>query len=186
MMNDIKTDRLIIHPANIEFTDQVLDYYVRNREFFSFAEPYHPDSYYTIDSIRETLAVESVKMYKNAGCYFYAALKDEPDKIIFSASFANLRGKPYFSTIFGYDLDEKYQRHGYATEACKATIEALLKNLRIHRIEARVLLDNQKSINILENLGFEKEGIEKQGIYIKGQFQDHIRYAYINKDFTMY
>ena len=115
--------------------------------------------------------------------YYYFSLKEEPDKVIGSISFVRIRPEPYASVIFGYNLHEKYQGHGYCTEACKASIEHVLSIARIHRIESRVLTDNEKSVHVLERLGFFHEGFEKASILIGGEFRDHLRYAYLNPDY---
>ena len=77
----------------------------------------------------------------------------------------------------------KHQGHGYCTEACKASMEHVLSIAHIHRIESRVLTTNEKSIHVLERLGFFHEGFEKASILIGGEFRDHLRYAYINENY---
>jgi ribosomal-protein-alanine N-acetyltransferase len=186
MSRIIETERLIIKTSDVVFADQLLDYYSSNRKFFDKYEPVHIDKYYTLDFQQKALQFEMNNIEKGTAEYYYVYLKEEPDKIIGSLSYCNIRRHPYFSTIFGYNLDENYQGHGYATESCKATMEDVLEHHNIHRIEARVLTDNQKSINILERLGFKKEGYEYSSIYIRNGFRDHYRYAYIVDESKIY
>ena len=154
-----------------------------NREFFDKYEPVHSDRYYTLDLQTKMMEQEVRNMDNLTSAYYYFSLKEEPDKVIGSISFVRIRPEPYASVIFGYNLHEKYQGHGYCTEACKASIEHVLSIARIHRIESRVLTDNEKSVHVLERLGFFHEGFEKASILIGGEFRDHLRYAYLNPNY---
>ena len=183
MSISFESDRLIIRMSDVSFTDALLDYYSRNRDFFSHTEPKRTDSYYTHDVQERILSQEMSNIENSVSYYYYFSLKEEPDTIIGSISFVRIRKMPYFSVIFGYDLDEHMQGHGYATEACAATIKHILSCQEIHRIESRVRTDNDKSIRLLERLGFIYEGNEYKSIYLEGDFRDHLRYAYINEDF---
>ena len=179
----IETERLIIKTSAVELTDPILDFYFRNKAFFDKYEPVHSDRYYTYEIQKRYQEAELQNIEQGTGAYYYFALKEDPEKIIGSISFVRIRQEPYASTIFGYNLDEKLQGHGYCTEACRAAIKHVLQTNRIHRIEARVRMDNQKSINIMERLGFFREGVEIGGVLIDGKFRDHYRYAFINENY---
>ena len=183
MAYNLVTERMVFRSSGPELTEAVLDYYLRNRDFFSKAEPERTDTYFTAEYQLQLQELEKKKIEKGLSAYYYGSLKTDPNRIIFSVSYVNIRKAPYYSTIFGYDLDEELQGHGYATEAILASIDDVLKKHEIHRIEARVLPDNIKSVSILENVGFSYEGIEKSSILLRGKFRDHKRYAYINENF---
>ncbi len=178
-----ETDRLIIRMSDEQFADELLDYYYRNKEFFSHAEPARSDAYYTLDVQRGILAQEAKNIEESISYYYYFSLKSDPKRIIGSISYVRIRKSPYLNVIFGYDLDEHMQGHGYATEACEATIKHILSEQRIHRIESRVRTDNTRSINLLKRLGFIFEGDEFKSIFLEGEFRDHYRYTYINEEF---
>ena len=182
-MEEIITERLIVRPSDVSMAEALADYYARNREFFSNYEPKFIDVFYTADYQHKALENEMKNMENASSLYYYFYLKEDPEKIIGTISFSRLRKEPYRSTVFGYNLDEKYQGHGYCTEACKASIEHVLENYNIHRIDARAMVTNEKSQKVLERLGFEREGIERASIRIGGEFRDHYRYGYINEDY---
>ena len=178
-----ETDRLLIQTSNMELAPKMLKYYSDNREFFDKYEPVHSDRYFTLEMQTRMMEQEVHNMEYLSSAYYYFSLKEDPDKIIGSISFVRIRPEPYASVIFGYNLHEEYQGHGYCTEACAASIEHVLSIAHIHRIESRVLTDNIKSIHVLERLGFFHEGFEKASILIGGRFRDHERYAYLNEDY---
>ena len=183
MSEAFETERLLIRTSDTELTEQLLKYYSDNRAFFEKYEPSRDESYYTADYQRALLAQEGRNMNNLTGAYYYYYLKKDPEHIIGSISFSRIRKEPYASTIFGYNIDERFQGQGYCTEACRAAIEHVLKIAHIHRIESRALVDNQKSIRVLERLGFFCEGFEKASILINGEFRDHNRYAFLNENY---
>lgn len=183
MTTEFESERLIIRTSYAITAEQLLKYYSDNRAFFEQHEPYQGEYYYTLEYQQKSLEIEMANMDRMTSAYYYYFLKEDPDRMIGSMSFCRIRKEPYASTIFGYNIDEAFQGHGYCTEACRASIEHLLSNAHIHRIESRVLPDNEKSIHIMERLGFFREGFEKASILIGGSFRDHLRYAYINEDY---
>ncbi len=54
----------------------------------------------------------------------------------------------------GYDLKESFWRNGYMHEAMKEIIQFAIDKMHIKEINACIYLDNQRSINLVENLGF--------------------------------
>lgn len=185
MSEEIYSERLLLRTSDPALAAPILSYYSRNRVFFSTAEPAFPEEYYTL-SYQTNMQLQEVRRMENGqSAYYYFSLLHEPERIIGSMSFANIRKEPYLSTVFGYDVDEEEQGKGYTTEACSAAMKHLFTRSRIHRVEARVLPENKASIRVLEKLGFQYEGIERSSILIRGSFHDHLRYSYINEDFQL-
>lgn len=56
----------------------------------------------------------------------------------------------------GWFIDEKYQNNGYASEAAKAMIDYMFKEVRISKILSGAVKDNIPSCKIFEKLGFKK------------------------------
>ena len=177
----LETKRLIIKGPKDVNAEERLRYYLKNRTFFERYTPGRIDEYYTIERQEKALESEIIRWEKHLAISYYYSLKEDPEKIIGTVSFATIREDPYSSTVFGYDQDEEKQGMGYCTEACEATMKDFLRRVPLHRIEARVLPENERSIHILEHLGFLPEGTEKAGILIADEYRDHIRYALLNE-----
>ncbi len=58
----------------------------------------------------------------------------------------------------GWYIDPNYQGHGYATEAAKAMIDYMFKEVEINGISSGAVKDNMASCKIFEKLGFSKTG----------------------------
>ncbi len=69
-------------------------------------------------------------------------------------------------------------------------VEALLsinfmkafEELGLHRLEANIQPDNLKSINLVKNNGFKKEGVSPRYLKINGEWRDHERWAITYED----
>ena len=53
---------------------------------------------------------------------------------------------------------------------------------KIRRLESRVLPENERSVHVLEALGFFLEGTERESILVAGEYRDHFRYAFLNRN----
>ena len=58
----------------------------------------------------------------------------------------------------------------------------LTDEVNLHRIEATTLLDNVASQKVLEKVGFVKEGIQREVLFVGGKWQDHFAYAILQND----
>ena len=87
----------------------------------------------------------------------------------------------YSGKIFtvGYTLSRFYQHKGYATEALKALIDYLFKELFAERIQAKVIPENSASCKLLERVGFKKEATLKKGAFCKNGCVDVFLYSLI-------
>ena len=56
----------------------------------------------------------------------------------------------------GWFIDEKYQNNGYASEAARAVIDYMFKEVEISKILSGAVKDNVRSCKIFEKLGFKK------------------------------
>jgi len=62
----------------------------------------------------------------------------------------------------GWYIDPKYQGKGYATEAAKAMIDYMFKEVEIEKIISGAVKENIASCKIFEKLGFNKISEEKE------------------------
>jgi RimJ/RimL family protein N-acetyltransferase len=61
----------------------------------------------------------------------------------------------------GYWIAPDVWNRGYATEACQRLIDFGFEFLNLHRIEARHFLRNPASGRVMEKLGMQQEGVER-------------------------
>lgn len=106
--------------------------------------------------------------------------KDDERKIIGWISFSLIVRGILQSCILGYKLDQDEVNNGCITEGLWKAISVVFEELKLHLIEAPIMLINNASINVVSKLGFTNEGIAKKLIKINGRWEDHMRWALIN------
>ena len=72
----------------------------------------------------------------------------------------------------GLWLAPEYHGRGYGTEASRLLTDFAFRELRMHRVQARVLDTNDASRRIWEKLGFEKEGVHRDEAFTGGEYVD--------------
>jgi ribosomal-protein-alanine N-acetyltransferase len=75
----------------------------------------------------------------------------------------------------GYDLKEEFWGKGYMQEAMKAIIAFAVEQMQIKEIIACVYIDNHRSIQLAENLGFVLSGTSYE--IFRGKEYLHNRYS---------
>lgn len=87
-----------------------------------------------------------------------------------------------FRGSVGYDLARAYWGQGIMTEAVHAVIQFGFERMALNRIEADASVENEASIRILEKLGFQREGIEREQYFEGGEFHDLILFSLLRRD----
>ena len=82
----------------------------------------------------------------------------------------------------GYWLSEAYQHKGIITNSCQTLIKYAFNELDLNRIQVKVATENFKSQRVIERLGFNKEGIEREGELHKRGFLDLIVYSLLKRE----
>jgi RimJ/RimL family protein N-acetyltransferase len=81
---------------------------------------------------------------------------------------------------FGYWIGEPHWGKGFATVCARALKDYAFSNPRFKRLEAPVFAWNIASTRVLENAGFNREGILRRSALKDGQLIDQVMYAAIS------
>lgn len=182
MSFQLATERLILKIEDSDKTREILGFYQNNKALFEQFEPTRPNNFYTEAYQRASISYEYSEIIKGKTLRYYIYLKNDPGTIIGSVNFFRMEHGPFSKASIGYKLDAAYHGQGYAFEACQAAIPIIFSNYKIHRLEARVALNNTPSIKLLERLHFRFEGIEYKSVEVNGVFTDHYRYSLLAED----
>ena len=77
-----------------------------------------------------------------------------------------------------------YQRRGIAAEACGRLVEHLFEDYRVSVVTAEIDTRNVASITLVETLGFERVGFQKDADHFKGSSSDEYRYEIKESDWA--
>jgi [ribosomal protein S5]-alanine N-acetyltransferase len=80
------------------------------------------------------------------------------------------------AATIAYMIFVPFQRRGYAAEACARLLEHLFEDYRVSIVAAEIDTRNVASIALVESLGFERVGFQKDADHFKGSSSDEYRY----------
>ncbi len=72
---------------------------------------------------------------------------------------------------------------GYGTESMEMLLDYAFGNINLHRVELSVYSFNERAIRSYENLGFRKEGIQREVLYYGYEYHDAINMSMLSREF---
>lgn len=174
---ELHSPRIKLKILTPENAPDIFEYYSRNREYLKPFEPSRDESFFTIEVQRNILA-EGYKQYLNGNNASFGIFKD--DYLIGKISVSNIVLGIFRNAFVGYSIDKQEQNNGYMKEALGLVSDYCFNELGLHRLEASTLVDNIKSQRVLRSCGFKELGINKNYLYINGEWKDHIAFYKIN------
>ncbi len=89
------------------------------------------------------------------------------------------------SGYLGYYGMAKYVGQGYMSQGFALVLEKAFIQYRLHRLEANIQPENQRSINLVKRHGFKQEGFSPRYLNINNQWEDHQRWALTFEDWQV-
>jgi len=87
------------------------------------------------------------------------------------------------SAELGYAMSSRYWGKGIATLVVKQVVEAAFKEFPyLERLEAQVDVENVASQRVLEKAGFQKEGVLRKYLFIKGKSRDMVMFSILSSE----
>lgn len=172
----LKTRDIHMRMLNPGDAEQVLQYYIRNKEHLRDFEPSRDDSFYTLQ-VQKRILIDGYKQYLNGNSMSFGIFNNEG--FIGKIQVSNIVGGVFRSAFLGYSIDEKHQGKGYMKQAVNALTRYCFDEMGMHRMEASTLVDNYKSQAVLRSCGFKELGLNKSYLFINGKWRDHMTFYLI-------
>jgi len=86
------------------------------------------------------------------------------------------------NAYLGYYAFEPHSGHGYMSEGLELVLRYAFGDLRLHRIQASIQPENERSIALVRGAGFRKEGLARRYLKIGGRWRDHEQWAITVED----
>ena len=172
---ELRTDRLRLRASDPALADVAADYYRRNREAHARWNPPQSAPMFTADGQRERLAASAAAMAAGTlvGWWLFAA--DEPEQALGQIHLSQIARAPFCNALLGYSIDAAHEGRGLMREALDAVLaDAFGPRVGLHRVQANVRPENTRSLALLERLGFEREGLAREYLFIDGAWHDHV------------
>ena len=88
--------------------------------------------------------------------------------------------------ILGYTLLNDYWGKGYVTEASNCIISFAFKKMKLHRVEASSVPENNSSEKVLKKIGMKYEGKKRKSLKIEGMWYDELQYGILKEDYLSF
>ncbi|MCR4943345.1 MAG: GNAT family N-acetyltransferase [Clostridium sp.] len=175
---DLEGEDIELRLLTLENAEDLLQYYIRNKEHLRAFEPNRDNSFYTLE-VQKELISESYRQFLNGTTVDMGIFKE--GKLIGKVKVSNIVGGILKNGVIGYSIDQDEQGKGYMKQAVKLALEYIFREFRLHRIEASALVDNERSKNVLKACGFKELGLNEEYLFIDGKWRDHITYYITSK-----
>jgi ribosomal-protein-alanine N-acetyltransferase len=181
---EITTARLRLVAGDPGLAPAVCEFQRRNRQHFAPWDPPTADSFYSLEA-QSLRVAHGVTAFQNDTAYRYwlidasraggARLPSCDVEVIGSLHFSQVSRGAFQSAMLGYALDEAHVGHGLMSEAIVAGLDEMFSSrVNLHRVQAAYRPENTRSARVLERLGFRKEGLAPEYLYIDGAWRDHV------------
>jgi len=87
------------------------------------------------------------------------------------------------SAEIGFWIGKPFWKKGYGFEAAAEVIDFGFEKLSLNRLEAHAMLENTPSIELLQKLGFSKEGLHPELVIKWGEYKDVVTFGFLKKNY---
>ncbi|MEQ9144115.1 MAG: GNAT family protein [Parvibaculaceae bacterium] len=153
----------------------------RSRTFLTPWEPTWPPDDLTRAAFRRRLR-RYMRDVREDLAYPFFVFREEDDALVGGVTISNIHRGVQQSCTLGYWAGEIYAGNGYTTAAVRALVPFIFEELKLHRILAACLPENERSQAVLRKCGFRQEGIARGYLRINGAWRDHVVFALLIDD----
>ena len=86
------------------------------------------------------------------------------------------------SAAIGYWVDQAVAGRGVIPTSVAMATDYCMQVLGLHRVEINIRPENERSLRVVEKLGFRDEGLRVRYLHIQGEWRDHRTFALTSED----
>jgi ribosomal-protein-alanine N-acetyltransferase len=183
---ELRTERLVVRLARPGMQAAMASFLTENFEgHLDRWSPPATTAYFTEAFWRERLAIAVEEYQAGRSARFVLQARGTTDAnasapILGSCNYTNIVRGPFLGCNLGYQVARSHEGHGLMAEALRATNTFVFGELRLHRIMANYRPENERSARLLQRLGFVREGLARDYLFIDGEWRDHVLTALVN------
>lgn len=171
------TKTIVLHPTTLESTTDIYNAIISERNYLRKWLPFVDFTQQESDTLAY---VQSVIDNQEAQYSIYDA-----DKFIGRIGFNHMDSVNHKAEI-GYWIIEEAQGKGIVSRSVKELLTMGFTELNLNKVVIRAGVDNAKSRNIPEKLGFTLEGIERDGeLLVDNKYTDLAIYGLLKREFLV-
>jgi [ribosomal protein S5]-alanine N-acetyltransferase len=185
MLPELQTERLVVALARPGMHAVMARFLERN--FATHLARWSPPperGFFTEGFWRDRLALSVEEFQADRAARFVMRPRDDAGgEIIGTCNYTNIVRGAFHACHLGYQIGHSHEGRGLMTEALRATNAYMFETMRLHRIMANYRPENERSARVLERLGFVREGLARDYLFIDGAWRDHILTSLTNPRF---
>jgi ribosomal-protein-alanine N-acetyltransferase len=178
----LDTARLRLRPTDPALAPAVAEHLRRNRDAHAPWNPPMAEAMFTTAGQVERLTAALLGEVAGTQAGWFLTPRDAPEAVIGHLRFSQIARGPFCSAMLGYAIDAAHEGRGLMREALEAALAHAFGPLGLHRVQANARPENVRSLALLERLGFVREGLARQYLFIDGAWRDHVLTARLHPD----
>lgn len=179
LMKPLASSRVVLRTLEMADFRPWREVRLRNRDWI---EPWEPG---TAPQVGEQLADRSVfrtrcvagSRHRPLDAVYPFGIFLHSGELIGEVHLSDVRRGPFQSATVGYWIDKEHAGQGLMPEAVVLVLQFAFDELDLHRVEISIVPRNQASRRVVEKLELRNEGIVDGYLQIRGEWEDHLRYA---------
>ncbi|HVO89740.1 MAG TPA: GNAT family protein [Casimicrobiaceae bacterium] len=120
---------------------------------------------------------------KHAG---FLVLRKSDDALVGVYNFSEIVRGGFQSAYLGYYAFAPHAGNGLMSEGLALALDAAFGVLKLHRVEVNIQPTNERSLALVQRLGFAREGFSRRYVKVGGRWRDHVRYAMLAEDWRVH
>jgi len=172
---ELHTERLALRHARPGMEEAMVAFLADNQAgHFDRWEPPASPAWLSIEFWKKKLQGDVDDFHRDVAVRFVMQPRGDDTRIIGSFTYSQVSRGAFQACYLGYKVDRAFEGRGLMREALQSGNAYMFSARRIHRIMANHLPENERSARLLARLGFAREGIACDYLFINGAWRDHV------------
>lgn len=137
---------------------------------------------YSLEQAQEFVTEMMQAVPGTPGQWYQIAMEEKASGQVIGDVAFHIEANSPQQAILGITLAGAAQGKGYATEAMQRLLQFLFEDLELHRVSAYIDVDNPASYQLVERLGFRREGHFIENTWFKGAWGSEYFYALLARE----
>ena len=173
------TERLVLRPPRTGDVVEIRRLIRASHEHLKAWNPAPPpgEDPSSITEVSKTVLRQRRDWKRGSGFVLMVAERERPERFVGKIALNGILRGAMYGAYLGYWMAADQQGKGYVTEAIAAALDFGFGPAGLHRIQAAIMPRNDRSLRVIEKLGFRREGYAERYLQIAGKWEDHIIFA---------
>lgn len=173
------TPRLVLRPPRTGDVAEIRRVMRANHEHLRPWNPAPPigEDPSSITEVSKTVLRHRRDWKLGAGYVFMVAAREAPARFIGKIALNGVMRGAMYGAYLGYWMAADALCRGYATEGIRVVLDFAFGAAGLHRVQAAIMPRNERSLRVIEKVGFRREGLAERYLQIAGKWEDHVLFA---------